>query len=244
MNIKKTIGIILFIPGTISLLAWPLLAYSSIFLFDAPLTDKLDGNLRSLSVLLVLSYPIGYLAAILWFIINWRNGKLKFIHCLSGLTPIIHLSLALVITDQIMEYQHDRKNPDISITEDIIIEDRGPDQYVINKQGDVLVDRDIDAHHYLEEKNILLVAKSEVGSLELEGGSTIDVYSADDPISYFVINTLDSSVSGGFSREQIKDQYDLPDDLELFEPEARRDEFIKNNPDIHEAHERKRNKDF
>ena len=63
-------------------------------------------------------------------------------------------------------------------------------------------------------------------------------------ISYFVINTLDSSVSGGFSSDQIKDQYDLPDNLELFEPEARRDEFIKNNPDIHEAHERERNKDF
>lgn len=143
-----------------------------------------------------------------------------------------------------MNYQHDRLNPDISISKNITIEDRGRDRYVVNQNGDVLVDRDICAQHMIDSEPLLIVAQKEICLQEIGGGTVFEVNSADSPITYFAVNTVDGSVAGGFSKDEIKRQYKLPDDLELFEPEARRNEFIKNNPDLHEINERIRKKNI
>lgn len=239
MNICKPIGIITFSLASLSLLAWPILGYLSIFLFDAPLADDLDGHLRYLSVLLVLSYPVGYVVALPWFITKWRRGQLKLRHSLSGLIPLVHLVVAFWVSGLIMKYQHERQNPNIALSERVIIEDRGRDRYVASNTGDILVDRHICAYHMLADKSMLIVAQNEVRE-ELIGGTVFEVNSADDRITYFAVNIVDGSVSGGYSINEIKETFRLPDELELFEPEARRDEFIKNNPDIHGIHDRKR----
>jgi hypothetical protein len=41
-------------------LAWPVFAFGSLFIFDAPLRGPIDGFMRWLIVVLLLSYPLSF----------------------------------------------------------------------------------------------------------------------------------------------------------------------------------------
>jgi len=60
----KTFAIISVVLSSVLVMAWPLVFFSTIFIFDAPTHGAADSAGRWVLTLWILSYPLGYFAAI------------------------------------------------------------------------------------------------------------------------------------------------------------------------------------
>jgi hypothetical protein len=102
MKPMKAIAYCCLVVSSLVVLAWPLIFFGSIFLFDAPTRGALYEFRRWTGFFLAVSYPWAYIVALvrIWLLKTnaqeWWTKKLTIVFLLA---PIAQVGLAFLITN-------------------------------------------------------------------------------------------------------------------------------------------------
>ena len=90
--------IIIYVLALATILLWPLVAFSSIFAFDAPGSAN-DPRVWT-TVIVVLSYPLLPLVGVTGSFFAYRKGRSKLAYVLAGIgsLPLVAVILILIAT--------------------------------------------------------------------------------------------------------------------------------------------------
>lgn len=92
----KALVIIAFVLSGLLLIAWPFLAFGSLFLLDAPSRSPLHGYAATLAMLSIFAYPLVWLLALIFAIVGLRKDFHGFFILAAVAAPYLLALFALV----------------------------------------------------------------------------------------------------------------------------------------------------
>lgn len=198
----------------IAVLGWPLVAYASIFLFDAP-TWTVGGELgRWLIFLAWTTYPLTFLLGVALVWRGVRGGQARWWHVAPASAAVLQLAVPLAV----LEFHDLKQEADLQLSGDYVLE------RVDSFERIVLIDDSGGQTRRVEVVPIQVRQVDDqderifVRQVRAEKWGRTGVRTYDQEEAFWVIEVVEGRRVGPLSANQLKSEYSLRSDAPVFRP--------------------------
>lgn len=208
---KKTVIVVSLCLSGIFVLAWPLVAYMSIFAFDAPIAGPMDGALRTAFVLLAVSYPLTFVGVLLWVIRKWKRKTLRLAHALWALLPIAQLFGPPLFGSALSDHLKHRKK---EVANGVYIGIEGNARRLFLKEGSRLEEViGPEVIYYLASPDSSALLVKQAKHRDLGKGLTSVSFKE---LQYFAVILAKHEIEGPFTEEELISRWGIDSSSAIF----------------------------
>ena len=208
---KKTITVLSLVLSGVLVIVWPLIAYTSIFVFDAPLSNAFEQLLRGSIVAIAISYPVTYAVVMFIVVRSWRQSRLTYKHAVLALLPILQFALPPLLASTVGHHLEYQKR---EIAAGLFLGKEGSAEKIFLKHGDVyqeLLGPEIIYYRVTSNRDFIL-AKQAKWEKWGDKGSSVDFRN----LRYFAISTATHTLDGPYTQALFASRFGLQDLDPLF----------------------------
>lgn len=201
--------------SAIALLIWPLIAFASIFLFDAPVRGGLDAMSRWIIAGLVLSFPVIAILVFIFLFTKRKQNKIFSRYIALSYLPLVYFLLPLAILTGLDRKATSKRicfpngyclDVKAGIRQVIKLHKNDPENY------DVIIPFQVTS--YQQQTNLVFFRQAKA---ERWGKHGLSVSAQES--SFWVINVKNGNVMGPYSKEELLSNHSIDDNDILFQYE-------------------------